>query len=297
MERRNAARPGSRGLLAPAFGLLLAPLALAGALVAGPGAPPACAAGVPHAALVVATGDRVLRSCVTLDAPSVTAIHVIELAHAQHGLEYRFGFGGQAVCALAGVGSASGDCFGSYPEYWGFWVGAGDGAWVWSGSGAGSALIHDGDVEGWSWGSGDTGTTHPPPPPTTETSVCGPSAPPPSPTGSGRSPSRPPPRASAAPTQTARSSPGTSAAADGGKKEKTRATRSTRPPGSPVTSGSPGRIVAAAAISGSGGAGGPPAGAAIAIAAASLLGLAGWLRIRGRSASTESDSGARERHP
>jgi hypothetical protein len=297
MERRMAPRPRSSGLLAPAFGLLLAPLALAGALVAGPGAIPACAAaGGPHAALVVATGDRVLRACVTLDASSVTAIHVIELAHAQDGLEYRLGFGGQAVCALAGVGSDSGDCFGSYPDYWGFWAGI-HGAWVWSGSGAGSALIHDGDVEGWSWGSGDTGTTHPPPPPTTEASVCGASVPQPSPTGSGRSPSRPPPRASAAPSPTGPSSPGTSEAGDGGMKQEKKAIRSTQLPGSPVSSDSPGRIVAAAATTGGGGAGGPPAGAAIAVAAAALLGLAGWLRIRGHPASAVSDSSARERHP
>src|SRR5256885_2572928 len=158
MDRPSVAR--SRGyprlataVIAP-LGLLLAPLAMAAALVAGPGAATACATGAPHAALVVATGDQTLRYCVTLDGSSVTAIHVIELAHAQHGLEYRLGFGGQAVCRLAGIGSATGDCFGSYPDYWGFWLGGEGGGWTWSGSGAGSSPIHDGDVEGWSWGSG-----------------------------------------------------------------------------------------------------------------------------------------------
>ena len=118
MDRPSVAR--SRGyprlataVIAP-LGLLLAPLAMAAALVAGPGAATACATGTPHAALVVATGDQTLRYCVMLDGSSVTAIHVIELAHTQHGLEYRLGFGGQAVCRLAGVGSATGDCFGLF---------------------------------------------------------------------------------------------------------------------------------------------------------------------------------------
>ena len=91
---------------------------------------------------------------------------------AQHGLQYRLGFGGQAVCQLAGVGPTGGDCFADYPDFWGYWHGNGGGGWTWAGSGAASASIGDGDVEGWTWGSGDSGATHPAPPALSIDDVC-----------------------------------------------------------------------------------------------------------------------------
>ncbi|MDP9298401.1 MAG: hypothetical protein M3O98_07010, partial [Actinomycetota bacterium] len=56
-------------------------------------------------------------------------------------------------------------------------------------------------------------------------------------------------------------------------------------------------IVAAAATTGGGGPGGPPAGAAIAVAAVAILGLAGWLRIRGRPGSHASEPKPEGRRP
>jgi len=263
--------------------LLLVATGIGSAVAAGSSVGPACASGAPHAALVVATGDQTRRYCVTLDAASVSAIHVIELAGAQDGLDYRLGFGGQAVCELDRVGSSSADCFGAYPDFWGFWLGDGSGGWSWSGSGAASTPVHDGDVEGWSWGSGGTGATHPPPPPTTEASVCGASVPPPSPTATAtRAPARSPSASSDRSSIPKASSSGPGGTADRGRES----ARATRPPRSPTASAaSPRGIVAAAATTGGGGAGGPPAGATIAVAAVAILGLAGWLRIRGRSGS------------
>ncbi|MEA2507697.1 MAG: hypothetical protein QOH48_2315 [Actinomycetota bacterium] len=136
---------------------------------AGP-ASPACAAGAPHAALVISTGGDVLRFCVALDAPSVSGLRLIELAHDQYGLSYRSD--GAAVCMLAGTGPTGGDCFGAYPDYWGYWRGSASGGWIWSGSGAASTTVRGGGVEGWSWGSGDNGTTHPAPPRTAFGAVC-----------------------------------------------------------------------------------------------------------------------------
>jgi len=134
---------------------------------------PACAGETgPRGALVVDTGPRVLRLCVALDAASVSGIHLIELAGRQHGLQHSFGFGGQAVCSLAGVGVDGGDCFGEYPEYWGYWRGDGRGGWTWASSGAGSATVGDGDVDGWVWGTGDSGATHGRPPRTRIDTVC-----------------------------------------------------------------------------------------------------------------------------
>lgn len=136
------------------------------------GASPACAGEGPRAALVVDTGDSVQTFCVALPAPEVSGLELIELASEQHGLSYKFGFGGEAVCMLAGVGPTGDDCFEDYPDFWGYWRGDGNGGWSWSGSGAGSTTVGDGDVEGWSWGSGSNGDTHPRPPATTFGDVC-----------------------------------------------------------------------------------------------------------------------------
>jgi hypothetical protein len=109
---------------------------------------------------------------VALPDPSVSGIELIELAGQQHGLDYGFGYGGNAVCRLDGVGSEGGDCFSEHPDFWGYWRGDGSGGWTWSSSGAGSTTVEDGDVEGWSWGSGQDGDTHPRPPATSFSSVC-----------------------------------------------------------------------------------------------------------------------------
>lgn len=136
---------------------------------------PACAAEGPHAALVIDTGESggQYSLCVALDADTVSGIRLIELAGEQYDLSYRLGFGGKAVCELAGVGTEDDDCFSEYPDFWGYWHGDGSGGWSWAGSGAGSHTVKDGDVEGWSWGSGSDGSSHPSPPSATFMSVCG----------------------------------------------------------------------------------------------------------------------------
>lgn len=147
----------------------------------------ACAADIaPRAVLVVDDGARVLRLCVALDATTVSGIRLVELAASQHGLSYSLGFGKQAVCQLEGVGPTGGDCFASYPDFWGYWHGNGSGGWTWASGGAATFRVGNGDVEGWVWGAGDSGSTHRAPPPTRADDVC-PPAPPPEP-----SPSRDP---------------------------------------------------------------------------------------------------------
>lgn len=138
----------------------------------------ACASEGPRAALVVDTGSGVHRYCVQLPGDGVSGIDVIKLAGSQHGLQYKLGFGGQAVCQLAGVGPDGGDCFADDPYFWGYWRGDGSGGWTWSSSGAGSTVVRDGGVEGWSWGTGRDGNSHPAPPATGFDGVC-PAAPPP----------------------------------------------------------------------------------------------------------------------
>ena len=131
----------------------------------------ACAAEGPRAALVVDTGDSVHRFCVALPDDRVSGLELITLAGEQHGLSYRFGYGGAAVCMLADVGTTADDCFERYPDFWGYWRG-GEGGWTWSSTGAGDTTVRDGDVEGWSWGSGSDGSSHPRPPETSFGSVC-----------------------------------------------------------------------------------------------------------------------------
>ncbi len=144
----------------------------------------ACAGTEPHAALVVDTGARELELCVALPSGTTSGIGLIQLASTQYGLDYRLGFAGKAACRLAGVGTDGGDCFGDYPNFWGYWRGNGNGSWTWSSSGAADTVVHPGNVEGWSWGSGQDGSTHPPPPPATLSDVCGSPAPSPTPTPS-----------------------------------------------------------------------------------------------------------------
>ena len=136
------------------------------------GATAACAGEGARAALVVDTGNSVQTFCVSLPDGQTSGLGLIALANEQHGLAYKFGFGGEAVCMLAGVGPTSDDCFEQYPNFWGYWRGDGSGGWAWSGSGAGSTTVTDGDVEGWSWGSGSDGESHPRPPETTFGDVC-----------------------------------------------------------------------------------------------------------------------------
>jgi hypothetical protein len=137
-------------------------------------APAACAGESPRAALVVDTGEAVLNFCVTLPDDSVSGIELVKLASQQHDLSYKLGFGGAAVCHLAGVGPTGDDCFEQDPDFWGYWRGNGSGGWTWASTGAGSTTVTDGSVEGWAWGSGTGPDTHPAPPTTHFADVCAP---------------------------------------------------------------------------------------------------------------------------
>ena len=283
-----------RRVRALSLGLILA-LPWLGPAVSGSAGGAACAAesaGRAHAALVVDTGLRTTTYCVGLDADSVSGLHLIQLAAAQFGLAYRLGFGGQAVCQLDGVGPATGDCFGAYPDYWGYWHGDGSGGWSWAGTGAGSASIVQGDVDGWSWGAGDSGATHPAPPAQRFTDVC---APPPSqtPTPTPRPTHTPrptaPPSATASPRPPAASGSvaATGAAAPASPRGSTSPRARPTPHGvSPASSatGSPDeQIVRAVAVSGRlPSSGGPPAGALFALGAVALLGAGAWYIRRRR---------------
>ncbi len=91
---------------------------------------------------------------------------------------YVFGGQGGAVCRIYGVGRDAGPgCLGGADgdnRYWAYFrAPAGTSTFTYSSIGAGSARVHDGDVEGWKFGTGTApayvslATLSPPPPPTT----------------------------------------------------------------------------------------------------------------------------------
>ena len=237
------------------------------------GAASACAAAAgPHAALVIETGARDLRLCVALDAPSVSGTHLIELAGAQQQLSYGFGSGGEAVCRLAGVGPQSDDCFADYPDFWGYWRGDGHGGWTWSSAGAASTTVADGDLDGWVWGSGDTGTTHARPPSLTVADVCVVSSPSAAPAASPSARPKPSGTASASRTATPSAAPRTT---ERSPKPRERTHTATAP-----TSSDASVVVAAAAQGSPPASGGPGPGLLLALVFGAALAGGGWLRLR-----------------
>jgi hypothetical protein len=109
---------------------------------------------------------------------------------------YQFGGQGGAVCRLLGVGRDSGpNCLGGADgdaRYWAYFrAPAGTSSFKYSSVGAGSARVHNGDVEGWKFGTGAApqyvslaSLLPPPPPPATQP----PATAPPGTGGSGATP-------------------------------------------------------------------------------------------------------------
>jgi len=280
-------------ILSLTLGLALAAPALGVADV-----PLACAATDQRAALVVDTGGQARSYCVALGADAVSGTELIRLAHDQYGLDYRLGFGGRAVCRLSGVGVDGGDCFGAYPDFWGYWHGDGGGGWTWASGSAADWSVEAGDVEGWQWGPGQDGATHASPPATRADDVCEPAEPEPSPppdggaggngggAGNGSGGGGSPGGADAAPDPSSDAPSGS--AADREPLDRQRHDAGQPSPSAsvaPSPTGAPPVVLAAGERSGEvGGGGGAGAGRLIALAAVVVLGTAGALALRRRRA-------------
>lgn len=286
MRRRLVTVAISLGLAlgAPAFGV-----------VAGT-APLACAATDQRAVLVVDTGSAARSYCVALGSDAVSGTDLIRLAHEQYGLDYRLGFGGRAVCRLSGVGVDGGDCFGAYPDFWGYWHGSG-GGWTWAGGSAADWTVEPGDVEGWQWGPGQDGQTHAPPPATRIDEVCRtepePPEPTPPPTGGGGSGGEDREGGAGggsdgpAGSGDAAASPSSAPARSEKDREPQDRTRSdatpvATPPPSSSPTGAPSVELAAGSTGPGGGGGGAGAGALAAVGAVAVLGAAGAWVVRRR---------------
>jgi hypothetical protein len=158
-------------------------VAIAILVVGLPGAgfptPAAGAATLHRAMVVVDTGTTTYRQVVTFTSDSVTGIQALQLAGANP-VVYSYAGQGGAVCRLFGVGRDAGpSCLGGADgdnRYWAYFrAPAGTTTFTYSRAGGGATQVHDGDVEGWRFGTGEapayaalpptTTTTLPVPPP------------------------------------------------------------------------------------------------------------------------------------
>lgn len=155
MRRLAGDRPSpvARALLA---------LALAFALALPAAAPGDAVAQRPNGAgLVIRHGDgRVLTYYVEFTEPEITGLELLMRSGAALTLA-NFGGLGTAVCAIDGEGCPADNCFcqsyASPAYYWHYYRLEPDGTWVLQQIGPSNRQVRDGDVDGWSWTSGESG--------------------------------------------------------------------------------------------------------------------------------------------
>ncbi len=105
--------------------------------------------------------------CVTFSEPEITGVEVLERSGVPLIVDPNQSVG-TAVCKIGNEGCdyPLQDCFcqcqGVECMYWAYYHLV-EGHWVYSRVGASSYKVHDGDVEGWSWGPGEPGHGDPPP--------------------------------------------------------------------------------------------------------------------------------------
>ena len=120
--------------------------------------PSVASAASPHrAAVIVDTGTTVHRVVITFTEDSISGVDALQRAGANP-VVYAMG-PGAAVCRIYGVGRDPGpDCLGGQDgdnRYWAYFrAPAGTSTYTYSRAGAGSTQVHDGDVEGWKFGTG-----------------------------------------------------------------------------------------------------------------------------------------------
>lgn len=162
------------------------------ALVGSSGQPAARAAGTHRAAVVVDLGDgRVKTGCVSFSGDHISGLDALQQT-SMSPVAQTFGGQGSAVCAICGKGCAAGSscltC--AAPKYWAYFRNG-----RYSAVGAAQTQVHDGDVEGWKWGTGEApavvsfdkacpAVVRPPPPPPSTPATTSPSPTTARPTGS-----------------------------------------------------------------------------------------------------------------
>jgi hypothetical protein len=107
-----------------------------------------------RAGLAIFSGDgTVFTACVTFEGDSISGLDLLQ----QSGLNMETATNpnqGAAVCKIREVGCPASDCFCSMPNYWAYWQLAENG-WAYASTGADQSKVEDGNVNAWSWGSGN----------------------------------------------------------------------------------------------------------------------------------------------
>jgi hypothetical protein len=129
-----------------------------GAAVIGATTHDAAADSTHHAAVIVDTGGDVHKVVISFTEDSISGIDALQRAGGGP-VVYTFGGQGGAVCRIFGVGRDAGPgCLGGQDgdnRYWAYFrAPAGSGKFTYSSIGGGASRVHDGDVEGWKFGTG-----------------------------------------------------------------------------------------------------------------------------------------------
>ena len=125
---------------------------------------------VHRAGLVVRfSDDRVITRCVEFAEESITSEELLKRSGLRVVYEHHPGLGA-AVCKIEDVGCdypavpCFCQCQGAECVYWAYYyLDESSSQWVYSGFGVSNRQVHDGDVDGWSWGAGSTSQGTPPP--------------------------------------------------------------------------------------------------------------------------------------
>jgi hypothetical protein len=102
---------------------------------------------------VFSGGDSLTTDCISFTTDTITGLELLQ----RSGLVIETATNpsqGTAVCKVGNVGDTSGNCFGSMPDYWSYWI-LGDNGWQYSTQGADQNQVADGGVYAWNWGSGN----------------------------------------------------------------------------------------------------------------------------------------------
>jgi hypothetical protein len=122
-------------------------------------------------ALVVQFGDgSTVTRCVEFGEAEISGHDA--LARSGLAIEADYTNLGAAICKIEGTGCPASECLTcAAPSYWSYWH-LKDSGWIYAPQGSSNYALHDGDVEGWRWGTGD------PPPVIAFDQVCAPPPPP-----------------------------------------------------------------------------------------------------------------------
>ncbi|MBV9411256.1 MAG: hypothetical protein JO148_06655, partial [Acidimicrobiia bacterium] len=144
------------------LGPLLGAVAAVAVSAFGPGLP-AVHAQTPtehRAAVIIDTGTIVKHVCIRFTADSISGKDALDLANQVDpsiNPVYRdYGGLGAAVCSMCGTGNPQNDCLGQQSgKYWAYArAPSGTSSFSPSSEGLSNTQVHDGDVEGWDWGTG-----------------------------------------------------------------------------------------------------------------------------------------------